>query len=65
MDEVRARAAAYMTSTGVTDIELSRAVLGYTRLVPFFRGSGRGITEQDEAALVAYLDAHPVDGGAS
>lgn len=58
MDQLRARAAAYMAATGTTEIGLSRAVLGYTRLVPFFRGSGRGITEQDEAALVAYLDAN-------
>ena len=60
MDELRARAAAYMTATGMTEIELSRAVLGYTRLVPFFRGSGRGIGEQDRAALAAYLDANEV-----
>lgn len=58
---LKARTAAFMAANNVTDAELSQAVLGYARLVPFLRGGERGITAADQAALTAYLDAQ---GGA-
>jgi len=61
---LRDKALAFLAASGMDPAAMSVAVLGYTRLVPFMRGLPRDLTEADREALAAYLDAHPVEGGA-